>query len=334
MDKARGYVWGPINAEDLAAVPASNWVITSGMTGVTATQGRLYAIDRRDHSCNEIFPYVASYAPDENRFGDQTPLDPSRFEPHGIDVAVRDGGGHELLVVNHGWRESVEVFEVLLDQARPTLRWIGAAEMPESAVGNDVAAVEGGGFVVSFNRYRPEATADDEPRLGEGEETGGVFEWTPGTGWTALPGAGINSANGVAVSKDGRWVFIGGWHSRCIKKVRRGKGPLESQVVDTQILTDNLTWTSDGKLLAAGAFDTSAEEFIAGHFSSDPRLLFPSRILRVDPDSLTIETVVEYGPDAFGAATTGLHIGDEIWVGAARDQGLARFTYTVSGRGR
>ena len=47
MDKARGYVWGPINAEDLAAVPESNWVITSGMTGVTATQGRLYAIDWR-----------------------------------------------------------------------------------------------------------------------------------------------------------------------------------------------------------------------------------------------------------------------------------------------
>ena len=39
-------------------------------------------------------------------------------------MAVRDGGGHELLVVNHGWRESVEVFEVLLDQARPHLRWI------------------------------------------------------------------------------------------------------------------------------------------------------------------------------------------------------------------
>jgi hypothetical protein len=328
--KAKGYVWGPINAEDLAPVAATNWVITSGMTGATAAQGRLYAIDRRDHSCNEIFPYQASYAPDEKRFGTQTGLDPLRFEPHGIDVAVRDDGVYELLVVNHGWRESVEVFEIVLEQARPTLRWIGAAEMPESAVGNDVAAVVGGGFVVSFNRYRPQGTADGAAPAGEGEETGGVFEWTPGTGWNALPGAGINSANGVAVSKDGRWVFIGGWSSRCIKKARRGKGPVESRVVNTEILTDNLTWTSDGKLLAAGAFNTSAEEFIAGHFSSEPRLLFPSRVLRVDPDSLTIETVVEYGPDAFGAATTGLHVGDEIWVGAARDQGLARFTYSVS----
>ena len=117
MAKAKGYVWGPINAEDLAPVAATDWVITSGMTGATAAQGRLYAIDRRDHSCNEIFPYQASYAPDERRFGTQMRLDPLRFEPHGIDVAVRDDGVYELLVVNHGWRESVEVFEILLEQA-------------------------------------------------------------------------------------------------------------------------------------------------------------------------------------------------------------------------
>ena len=42
-----GRVWGPINAEDLALVPDSDWVITSGMTGPGAPQGRLYAIDRR-----------------------------------------------------------------------------------------------------------------------------------------------------------------------------------------------------------------------------------------------------------------------------------------------
>jgi hypothetical protein len=330
MDEAKGYVWGPINAEDLATVPATNWVITSGMTGATATQGRLYAVDGRDYSCNEIFPYFASYAPDGERFGSQTPLDPLRFEPHGIDIAVRGDGVPELLVVNHGWRESIEVFEIDLERSRPTLRWVGAAEMPESAVGNDVAAVDGGGFVVSFNRPYQEGTAGAGSGADQGEETGGVFEWLSRGGWTAVPGAGINSANGVAVSKDGRWVYIGGWGSRCIKKVSRGGGPVQSQVVNTEILTDNLTWTSDGRLLAAGAFNTTVEDFIAGHFSPELRLLFPSRVLRVDPDSLAIETVVEYGPEAFGAGTTGLHVSEEIWVGAARDQGLARFSYPAS----
>jgi hypothetical protein len=323
MDEAKGYVWGPINAEDLAPVPASPWLITSGMTGISAAQGRLYAVDRRDYSCNEIFPYLGSSAPDEARFGKQASVDPVRFEPHGIDVATRPDGVNELYVVHHGWRESVEVFEIELGGIRPVLRWIGAAELPGSAVGNDVAAVADGGFVVSINVYQQDGTHSPEA----GQETGGVLEWSPTAGWSTLPGAQINSANGVAVSRDGRWVYIGGWHSRCIKRVGRGRSPVEADVVDTGLLTDNLTWSSDGWLLAAGAFDTTAEEFIAGHFGQEPRLAFPSRVLRVDPDSLSIETVIEYGPATFGAATTGLQVGDEIWVGAARDQGLARFPY-------
>jgi hypothetical protein len=325
MTTAKGYVWGPINAEDLAPVPGGEWLITSGMIGVSAPQGRLYAVDTRDGSCNEIFPYLASYVLDEERFGSQAVLEPLRFEPHGIDVAARADGVSELYVVNHGWRESVEVFEVVFEGLRPTLRWIGAAELPDSVVGNDVAAVGDGGFVVSFNRLLDGPIEDAIARAEAGEETGGVFEWSPTKGWSLVPGSGINSANGVAVSQDGRWVYIGGWQSRCIKKVSRGGSAVESHVVDTEILTDNVTWTSDGRLLAAGAFDTTAQEFIAGHFGPDARLLFPSRVIRVDPDSLAIETVVEYGPETFGAATTGLQLGDEIWVGAARDHGLARF---------
>ena len=55
-----------------------------------------------------------------------------------------------------------------------------------------------------------------------GADTGGVLEWSPAHGWAALPGTQINTANGVAVSPDGQWLYIGGWNSRCLRKVRRG----------------------------------------------------------------------------------------------------------------
>ena len=93
------------------------------------------------------------------------------------------------------------------------------------------------------------------------------------------------------------------------------------------ILVDNFTWTDDGYLLAAGAYGTTMEEFIAHHFSGAAKLGAPSQVLRIDPESLAYEVVVDYAPEAFGAATTGLQVGDEIWVGAARDHGLARFAY-------
>ena len=64
---------------------------------------------------------------------------------------------------------------------------------------------------------------------------------------------------------------------------------------------------------------------LAGHFSANPRLGIPSRVIAVDPETLATETLIDYGPETFGAATTALQVGREIWIGTARDQGLARF---------
>jgi hypothetical protein len=327
-----GYVWGPINAEDLVQVPGTDWIVTSGMLGPGAPLGRLYAVHRGDLSCSELFPYGLTHALDRARFGAQEPLAAESLAPHGIDVAVRADGIAELFVVNHGARESVEVFEVLLDGARPALRWIGGVEMPGTTLGNDVAALAGGGFVISTTGDIDGKAASSEAVFtgdGASDDTGGVLEWSASEGWKLLPGTGINVANGVAASADGEWVYIGGWRGQCIKKVRRGVADPEVVTVPAPILVDNLTWTRDGKLLAAGAYDTTAQAFVDAHFSGDHRMAVPSKVIRIDPESLAIEVVVDYGAAAFGAATTGLHVGDEIWVGAARDQGLARFAYPL-----
>lgn len=320
-----GYVWGPINAEDLAPVPRSPWVITSGMIGPGASIGRLYAIHCEDRSCNEILPYLLSHTLDAARFGPQDDLDPLSLEPHGIDVVLRPDGVPELYVVNHGSRQSIEVFEILLDGQRPTLRWIGGVMLPGSTIGNDVAALAGGGFVVS-------TTGDIDGKLNvsleqalAGEDTGGVLEWSSESGWSLLPGTQMNVANGVAVSKDGEWVYVSGTISRSIKKVSRGRASVECHVVQTDILADNLTWSPSGSLLVAGTFGVDLQEFMALHFNGNPRLPIPSRVLQIDPVDLKVEVVVEYGPETFGAATTALNLGSEIWIGAARDHGLACF---------
>ena len=62
-----------------------------------------------------------------------------------------------------------------------------------------------------------------------------------------------------------------------------------------------------------------------GPLGPNPRLAFPSRVIGVDPDTLAAETLIDYRPDTFGAATAALQVGREIWVGTARGQGLARF---------
>jgi hypothetical protein len=327
-DQLAGYIAGPVNAEDLVVAPGGEWVLTSGMTGPTAPLGRLYAVRVEDGACNEIFPYRASCALDAERFEQQPDLNPLKFRPHGIDVAQRADGRIELYVVNHGGFESVEVFEVDLDESRPGLRWIGGVKLPGSAAGNDVAVVDDGFLLSTTGDPEGLATVTVEQAIA-GADTGGVLEWSPMRGWRALPGTQMNTANGVAVSRNGEWVYIGGWNSCCIKKVRRrdGLGDPESSTVAVDIMVDNLTWSPSGQILAAGTYGTNMKDFLAGHFGPNPRVGIPSRVITVDPDTLATEELIDYGPDTFGAATTALQVGREIWVGTARDQGLARFRF-------
>ena len=328
-DQLAGYIAGPVNAEDLVVAPGGEWVLTSGMTGPTAPLGRLYAVRVEDGACSEIFPYGAARALDTRRFADQPELDPLKFRPHGIDVALGPDGRTELYVVNHGGFESIEVFEVDLDGPRPALRWLGGVKLPGNASGNDVAAV-GDGFVVSTTGD-PDGLSEISVELAiAGADTGGVLEWSPARGWVTLQGTQINTANGVAISPDGEWVYIGGWNSRCIRKVRRGGTDSDTTTVAVSVMVDNLTWSASGCLLAAGTYGTSMQDFLAGHFGPNPRLGIPSRVLAIDPETLAVEELIDYGPDTFGAATTALQVGREIWVGTARDQGLARFRFPMT----
>jgi hypothetical protein len=329
-EQLAGYISGPVNAEDLAVAPGGEWVLTSGMTGPTAPLGRLYAVSVADGACSEIFPYRAISALNTERFIDQPGLNPLKFRPHGIDVTLRPDGRTELYVVNHGGNESVEVFEVDLD-ARPTLKWIGGVRLPGSAVGHDVAAVDDGFVVSTVGDPQGRIEVSVESAMA-GDDTGGVLEWSPKRGWVELPGTQTNTANGVAVSPDGAWVYIGGWNSRCLKKVRRGSCDPDPVVAKVDIMVDNLTWSASGRLLAAGTYGTSMQDFLAGHFSTNPRLGIPSRVLSVDPETLATEELIDYGPDTFGAATTALQVGREVWVGTARDQGLARFRFPPTQR--
>jgi hypothetical protein len=329
-EQLAGYISGPVNAEDLVVAPGGEWVLTSGMTGPTAPLGRLYAVSVSSGACNEIYPYRATASLDTERFVAQPDLIPPKFRPHGIDVSLRPDGRAELYVVNHGGHESVEVFEVDLDEARPALKWVGAVRLPGSAAGHDVAAVDDG-FVVSTNGDPEGLTQVNVETAIAGADTGGVLEWSPAKGWMTLPGTQINTANGVAVSPDGQWVYIGGWNSRCVRKVRRGRAA-EATTVSVDMMVDNLTWSTSGQLLAAGTHGTSMQDFLAGHFSANPRLGIPSRVISVDPVTLQTERLIDYGPETFGAATTALQVGREIWVGTARDQGLARFRFPTAKR--
>jgi hypothetical protein len=222
--------------------------------------------------------------------------------------------------------ESVEVFRIDVAGDDLALTWIGAIELPHGCWGNDVACLPDGGLLVTSTTDISEGLEVGFGKSLSGEPTGKVVEWTPGSGWADLPGSVMNSTNGVAVSPDGAWVFIGGWVPMNVVRVSRGVEPPQIDVIPTGILTDNVTWSADGRLLAAGALDTTVPEFAAGFYGTDARCTFPTRIVKIDPQTLAVEVIADHDGSQFGVATTAIDVGDELWVGSMRWSGVARFT--------
>ena len=142
-DGAVKFVCGTTNPEDLYQVPSTSWVIASGR--YSDSDGPLYAVDVRDHSVREVFP-AGALPPQHDRVTYPACPGPNTvFQPHGL--TLREGGGsvHTLYVVGHGAREAIEVFDLDVSGALPTMKWIGCIPAPEDTRRiNSITALPGG----------------------------------------------------------------------------------------------------------------------------------------------------------------------------------------------
>ena len=295
-DGAIQFLCGPVSPEDLAAVPETPWVIVSSMED----DGYLYLADTRDYTSTVLFPTETSRPRhDTVTYASCPGPAPDRFRPHGLNLRPGSDDTHTLYVVRHGEREAIEVFEVDTGGTSPTLTWVGCVVAPESVGLNSVVALPGGGFAVT-NFQRP---------------VGELWEWQTAAGWAKVPGSDTSGPNGLEVSTDGRWFYIGGWGTTSLIRLSRGQTPVQKDVVDVGFHIDNVRWAPDGVL------------FAAGHVGPTPSAIFEclgqgkcdgvtSRVARVDPQSLTARQIVRYPSNDFLIlGTVAIQVGDEIWVG-------------------
>ena len=73
----------------------------------------------------------------------------------------------------------------------------------------------------------------------------------PGRGESEIMGPRMRGPNGVVVSADGRYMFVNEFPAREVHKFDLVEGK-ELGSVKVDFLPDNLTWTKQGRLLAAG----------------------------------------------------------------------------------
>ena len=94
---------------------------------------------------------------------------------HGSSLAKRKGGAWALYVVNHGARQSIEMFELRQAAGAWTLVWRGCEVAMHEY--NDVAILPDGGFV---GTYPSGLAAGNAGAAAAGGATGYVARWTPG----------------------------------------------------------------------------------------------------------------------------------------------------------
>lgn len=224
---------------------------------------------------------------------------------HGISLGMH-GGDPALYVVNHNGREAIEMFG--LREAGNTWELVWHGCVVGSSDYNDVAILPDGGFVAT----RPTALQEPGGRGGLGEGvSGNVARWTPGQGETILPNSGAAYPNGVVADTDGRYAYIAAWTGREVRKYDL-RTNTQVAIASLDFMPDNLTWTPDGQLLAAG---------IAGFGGAAG-----FGLARVNPESLEAMNL-DQPADAAMAITgvsVGLEVGDAIYVGAYQGDRLVR----------
>jgi hypothetical protein len=306
------FICGLVGPEDLVPVPGSDWVIASG----DAAPGAITLIDVRRKTTTPLYPAANLPQRLDTKTYDSCPgpIDPAekdKFRAHGLALRPGRNGRHTLYVVHHGNRESIEVFEFDARAKAPALTWVGCAVAPDPIGLNSVVALPEGGF--ASTNFLPRNAARGIASIQAGVNNGELWEWHTGAGWKIVPGSATSGANGIEISKDGKWFYMGGWGNQTFIRFSRGQTPVKRDEVPVGFRLDNLRWAPDGSLLAAG------QEVPAQGTGT-------SRVSKIDPNTLKVREVVRYPyNDVFSLSTGAIQVGKEIWVGSVRGDKIARF---------
>jgi len=310
------FVCDQLAPEDLSLVPGGEWVISSGM----AANGAIRAISLRDRTTTVLFPAASSKArPDTKTYSScPGPIDPNekdKFRAHGLYLRPGKSGVHTLWVVHHGNRESIEVFELDARARPPVLTWTGCALAPDPIGLNSVVGLPDGGFVTTnFSPRGQDAAA--RTRMMAGENNGELWEWHTASGWNKVPGSEAAGPNGLEISNDGKWLYVGGWGSQSVIRLSRGQTPVKRDSVPAGFRVDNLRMTPDGSILAAGQGGTPPMQ--------------ASHVGRFNTKTMKFQELIHYPyGDAFSFGTVAIQVGKEIWVGAVRGDRIAVFPATA-----
>ena len=306
------FVCGQQAPEDLVVLPGSQWIVASAFAGT----GGINLINVRDHTTTLAFPAATSKERLDAKTYNTCPgppdaADKAKFATHGLALRAGRNSTHTLYAVHHGGRESIEVFEVDARGKTPALTWVGCAVAADPIGLNSVVALPEGGFIATDFLARG-IDAAGRGRMLAGENNGALWEWHTATGWKMIPGSEAAGANGLEISKDGKWLYVAACGSQSFFRLSRGQTPVKRDAVPLGFRVDNIRWAPDGSIFAAGQGGVAPMQ--------------TSNIVKIDPNTLKVREIIRHpNSPEFGNGTVAVQIGKELWVGSFRGDRIAIF---------
>jgi hypothetical protein len=257
-----------------------------------------------------------------------------------ICAAHRAPGLDRLYVVSHGALESIQIFTVDVKGLEPSLTWTGCVPMPgenkayanlgSQATSNRVTA----NAVAAFSDRTIIATIPQRPgttnaRRIKGEPTGDVVEWKPGTdSFRVIPGTQPAGNNSIEISPDETefYVVSSGTQKIVIFSRQDPRKPIR-QSLAPGFMPDNLRWSGDGLIAAGPVYDEPACGGTRLVVVDDPVLTSCHRgymVAQFDPRTMAWGVLAYAQPNpALSVLSTGVVMGDTLWIGAASANGIA-----------
>jgi len=303
-------ICGLHNPEDLARLPDTPYILFSQMQEGAG----IGWLDTRDDSVGIL--YRGGAGESEPGWGDAACTEPptTQLNTHGLDLRRREDGRWQLLAVNHGGREAVEFLEVLpAADAPPALAWRGCAVAPEDATFNDVAALPDGEFLVSHTHSRSAPTWPLLKALLFGADSGFIYRWSSGKGFTAVPGTGAPYPNGVNVEPGGEHFYVNAYLAREVRKYAlAGGAPLAVLPVGSP---DNSNWDEQGRLLVA-VHEYGWTNLLDGLPNDDGSPIdLRFTVLLLDPRDMTATTLLDLEGPPMGGGTAALVVDGQAYIG-------------------
>lgn len=319
------------NIEDMLATPDGKWVIGSGMAVANSQPGGLYAINIASKSLVRLYPFQASSEPHTSVQPEDSScpgeLAPGDFAPHGMSLQQTPEGNWSLYVVNHGGRESVEIFSLATNKEaeQPLLSWQDCIVLPPGTSANSAAVATDGSVYITAagDTFAPVVKADAKtPASDIPFPPGGILAWSRTLGWREIPSARISQPNGLLLSADNQHLYAADWTGKAVLHIDL-QNPQASRSLILDFMPDNLRWDSDGFFWAAG-HTAAPKSVFECYISTDKECSLDWALARIDSQAMASDcqqffpATDSHSEITASAITVALPVADTLWLGTFR----------------